>query len=482
MTQTIADLPEIAAALAIVRQKRPPTFREYFEQAVYITDAHKGKIKVEPWPHLLELAEEWGKGESQIALKARQIGVSYLLAAFCVWKGQYFGGSTTLVFSQGQAESHEIIERASDIYENQPAGWKVPLAQQQKGRLAWKGGGRVMGFSSSHKGGRGYTASTIILDEAATHPNAAEHWAAMSPVISAGGQALIVGTAQGNSGWFHDMYWDSKELRTTLKAKFIPWDSRPDRDAEWLERERRAFHRHPAYFRQEYPSNDREAFVSFSGMVFGMNEDGEEIFSLTANVTQPPCRWEEYKWRIAGVDPGGRDPTAVVFLGVTKDERMHAHFEWVTGKNEPVGFDQIAAQIWKIHEIAPLHLIVCDPSNRVLVETLARFGIGAEPASRDKGSRLEKMITFFRTRSLTVSPWCRKLIEQLFQYYWDDRSDDGGGGKSAFATTSNTAEHHNDAPDALGYAVLAAFRGISWKTSDNPDEAPEGSGMAMRFR
>ncbi len=479
MIQTLEEaFPEIWDIVAEAYQEKPPSFRQFFEEAVYITDAHKGLIKVEPWPHLLAMADAWESGQSEIALKARQLGVSYLLAAFVVYQGQYKRGSTTLVFSQGQMESHEIIDRAMDIYMNQPKGWKVPLVQQQKGRLAWKGGGRVMAFSSSKKGGRSFTATTIILDEAATHPDMESHWASMKPVISAGGQVLVVGTAQGDAGWFRDMYWDSKAGMTSLNSRFIAWDARPDRDGAWLERERRDFKRHPALFRQEYPANDQEAFVSFSGLVFGMAENGEEILSREANFTRPPCRWEEYKARIAGVDPGGRDPTAIVFLGITRDERLHIHDEWQI--KEAIGADTIAAQIWRRAERAPINAVFCDASNRVLTQTLVGLGLPAFPASRDKGARISTMSMLFRARRLTISPWCTKLSDQLWRYFWDERDEMGGGGRSAWATSSPTKEDHSDAVDAAGYAVLGALQYNTWKTRD--DSGAEGSGVRIRFR
>ena len=472
---------EMQRLLAISLQKNPPSFRKFFETAVFITDAHKGLIKVEPWPHLLEMADAWDAGESEVVLKARQIGVSYLMAAYVVYKGQYFPGSTALVFSQGQTESYEIIDRAVDIWTNQPEEWKVPLAQQQKGRLAWQGGGRVLAFSSSAKGGRSFTGDLAILDEAGFHPDAATHYAALRPTISAGGQFLCVSTANGSTGWFYDMYQSAKNGVTPYKPRFVSWDARPDRDEKWLENERRAYPNHPALFRQEYPANDTEAFVSFSGMVFGMTEEGEEIFSRAANVTRPPCRWEEYKWRIVGVDPGGSHPTAIVFLGITEDERLHAHFEWVTKKKEPVGVDQIAAQIWKVcPPDMPAHLVVSDPSNRLLIESLARLGFRSEPASRDKAARIQNMITFFRARRLTISPWCSSLVEQLYQYYWVEGDPRGGGGKNAFQTTTNTDSHHADAIDALGYAVVAGFRGVPWRTSDGPKAREPGMRIAFR--
>lgn len=480
-TPTLAEtIPEIWGLIAKALQKKPPTFRKFFEEAVFITDAHRGLIQVEKWPHLLDLADDWGKGESEIVLKARQIGVSYLLAAYVVWLGQYRPGSTSIVFSQGLTESHEVIDRALDIWSNQPQDWKVPLKIQRKGLLAWDGGGRVMGFSSSRKGGRSFTATCVILDEAATHPNPEEHWAAMKPIISAGGQALVVGTAQGAAGWFHDMYWDSTRGETSLTAKFVPWNSRPDRDEEWLARERRDFKRHPALFRQEYPANDLEAFVSFSGLVFGMTEDGEEILSK-ANIAYPPCHWKDYKYRLCGVDPGGRDPTHISFVGITRDEHFHVHAEWQ--KKEAIGADTIAGEIWKAHQIAPIRLVLVDPSNRVLAETLVRLGLPAVPASRDKGARISTMSMLFRLRRLTISPWCTKLIDQLWRYFWDDRDEMGGGGKSAWSTKSGGGEDHSDGIDAAGYAVLGGFRGADFKTRDDQtfDEEPQTS-ISIRFR
>jgi hypothetical protein len=88
---------------------------------------------------------------------------------------------------------------------------------------------------------------------------------ALKPTIDAGGQLIILSTANGLGNLFHRL-WTAAEAKTNrFVAIFLPWWARPERTAEWYERQKNEYS-DPMMVQQEYPRTPREAFVS-SGRV-----------------------------------------------------------------------------------------------------------------------------------------------------------------------------------------------------------------------
>src|SRR5690606_215574 len=127
---------------------------------------------------------------------------------------------------------------------------------------------------------------------------------------------LILSTADpalGPAGFFHDMYWASKRGETGYTAIFEA-RRRPDRDADWYARERAAYAGQTERFQAFYPETDAEAFVGRSGLVYPMFSEARHVKAVH------PWDWKASKRKVAGVDWGGGDPTAVTMLGMSGDQ------------------------------------------------------------------------------------------------------------------------------------------------------------------
>lgn len=55
-----------------------------------------GIIEFKLWPHLLEIAEAFGKYRLIIIVKAKQIGISWIMAAHDYWTAAYHEGAQVL--------------------------------------------------------------------------------------------------------------------------------------------------------------------------------------------------------------------------------------------------------------------------------------------------------------------------------------------------------------------------------------------------
>lgn len=442
------------------------TFEEFLEFVRVERDGDEGGIvPFELWPHLLERARSWQQHNSEIILKARQLGISTLAEAFALYTGLH--GGQVLVISKAAADGKDFARKVLIQYDELPQSMQRPTLVRNTEEISFAGGGRIIVRAPTEHAGRSQANALVIIDEAAFHPFALANYKAYRPTISAGGQLIIISTANGASGFFYDQWARAQAHETPYDPVFIPWWARPDRQlgdltrremvpsSQWLERERSAFTGLPGDFAQEYPADDGEAFTTHSGLVYGLDVDGVAIFSRAQNVQPAPCTWEQCKWRVVGIDPGGRDPNAMVAIGVTVDERLHVYGELLGRGAWPVDRFQDWLQRW--HSIAPVGAVVVDPSAKIAA-TLLGNGWPAYPANNDKTLRLSTMSQMLRSRRLTIDPSCKELIHQLETYWFAPRKDDETGGNALLTRTPG--DHHADLPDCCGYAVLEIEAGL----------------------
>jgi len=193
-----------------------------------------------------------------IALKARQLSWSWLLAHQAVHTAEH-RHSTVLVISKGQLESSEFLRKCRVVHQHESEPQLT--VQSNTETMAWESGGIIHALPSTQTAGRGFTAALIVIDEAAFHPYAAENYAAYKPAVDAGGQLIIISTANGAGNWFHQMYLGARDGQNGFACGFYPWGLRPGRDTAWYEQQRLEYASTPGKLEQEYPTNDDDAFL-----------------------------------------------------------------------------------------------------------------------------------------------------------------------------------------------------------------------------
>jgi hypothetical protein len=414
---------------------------------------HPGVSEWQPWPYLTARAEMWASGQSEVVLKARQLGYTWLLAAYMDWRAR--NGWACGIVSKGEPEAYEVIERARFIEDNLPE-WLQAGARFKSGTASYPhpqtgsyvAGGSLRAFATTPSSGISWTFQCVAFDEFAFHKWGADNYAAIEPTTSAGGQMLIMSTADptiGPSGIFHDLYWASKAGATGYNAHFEPWYSRPTRDEEWRKRARARYTGLPEEFDAYYPDTDHAAFTAKSGLVFPQ-------FSQLRHVRVAGVGLEHCTRIVAGVDFGGGDPTAVTILGLDKQQHVHQYSEFY--KRGAVGVDELAGYLSRAIPAGHPATVVCDPSQGVAIETLNRSTprhILVRAADNKRGEGLGMVAFLLENDRLSIDPSCKDSIAEFPGYRWANKTDPND--KTRYATTA-AVDHHADAMDARRYAVL----------------------------
>lgn len=454
----------------------------YFLTFLKLQDVRAGGLSTfVPWPHQVDLAEIFERGESVIILKARQLGVSWIIAAYVLWHAMYRPYSVIILISKSQLDANELLEKVDRFYQHLPDWLKVPQTAYTKSspaEMQFSSGSRIYAMPSTENAGRSFTATLVVVDEAAFHPFDQENYAAYKPTLDGGGQLIMCSTANGPNGLFHDLWQNSSFLK-----RFIPWWARPSRQKhidgeptgdpspDWLERERADFQGLPAQFRAEYPSSPGEAFTSSTGLVFGMDDDGVLIFSPEpwpkGNLSPDPCRWQDCKWHYAGVDWGGGDPTAVDLIGVTSTGRAHKFRS--LHKTGPVSPDDISAFLDANCPPLGFDSIECGADEPSAIAGLVQAGWPARAAVTDRKEGFGVYAWFLKSRRFTENPeTCPESVAEYHSYFWKPGTDPNT--KEKFATRT-PADHHADHKDATRYVLMRILR----------DEASRGSDFGVAY-
>lgn len=229
------------------------------------------------WEWQLELLLWWMSNPTSVTLKARQIGVTWLAAALCLWHLLYKPGSRCLWVSQNEDYAKIAIRRIWTLYESLPRWLKRgKVLKPERGlpsqliEIQHSNGliSTCRALPSTPSAGRSETAALVVLDEYAFHPYADETWTSVMPTAEAGGTIIAISTANGVSGvdelgelvggnYFHYVYTQHEYLNTA--RRFYSWRVHPDRDDAWYEQNAKRLKPHVRA--QEYPANDIEAFI-----------------------------------------------------------------------------------------------------------------------------------------------------------------------------------------------------------------------------
>lgn len=222
-----------------------------------------GTMPFKLWPAQIGVMWQLMVERLIIILKARQLGISWICCAYALWLCLFQAGKFVLIFSKGQNEANEMLSRIRKLYERLPDWLKAAAPQLIKSNtteLEWSNGSRIESLPATKSAGRSLTATLVILDEAAFLLFASELYTALKPTIDAGGQLIILSTANGIGNLFHQLWTRASAGLNKFKTIFLPWWSRPGRDAAWYAAQL-AEYTDGAMVKQEYPATAIEAFL-----------------------------------------------------------------------------------------------------------------------------------------------------------------------------------------------------------------------------
>lgn len=240
----------------------------FLHNYVHIYDAIERKwVPFKLWKSQVDVLEMLVQFLLVIILKARQLGLTWLVLGYALWLMLFRAAATVLVFSKRDDEAVYLLgpERLRGMYNALPDFLKARTVESSNDH-EWilSNGSSARAFPTT--AGDSYTATLAIVDEADLVPNLGKLMNAVKPTIDAGGQMVLLSRANKDTpqSEFKRIYRAAKEKLNGWHNIFLPWQARPDRTAEWFEAQKQEiFYRTGSNddLFQQYPSSEEEALL-----------------------------------------------------------------------------------------------------------------------------------------------------------------------------------------------------------------------------
>jgi len=299
-------------------------------------------------------------------LKARQLGLSWLVIGWGLWLMLFRPAATVLFFSQRDPEAIHLLNfRLHGMCDRLPKWMQPALKTDNEHEIIMANESIGMAFPTT--GGRSYTASLIIVDEADHIDDLDKLINAIKPAIDAGGRLILLSTVDKSRPFspFKRIYKAAKARENSYRAVFLPWHARPGRNAQWYEEQRNdVLTRTGALddLYQEYPANDIEALAAATvnrrfAAEWLSKIDGSNVAPLP---NTGPALPELRTWRapqpgaayVIGADPAEGNPQSDE-SALTVCDLSGAQVASLAGKLEPAIFGGMLAAVSDYYNDAP---------------------------------------------------------------------------------------------------------------------------------
>ena len=172
----------------------------------YVKTAPPGKPpkSVPRWDFLHDLIKALYEEQFLIILKSRQMMITWLVVIYCMWEAMMNESILTIFVSYRQSEVQEMIKRAQFVYNNLPPFLQLTIGTSNKKEMEFPTrNSRLLALPSVKQGStRSYSASRIVMDEAAFIEGAEEFYAGARPSLADTGKIVLLSSSKGISNWF----------------------------------------------------------------------------------------------------------------------------------------------------------------------------------------------------------------------------------------------------------------------------------------
>ena len=203
-----------------------------------ISHPQRGLIPFKAYDYQQELLKDFNDYRFNIILKARQLGISTITAAYIAWLMLFHRDKNILVVATKLQTATNLVKKVKAIIKNLPDWMRISdIEIDNRTSFELKNGSQIKGSSTSGDAGRSEALSLLVVDEAAHVEKLDELWTALYPTLSTGGRCIALSTPNGVGNWFHQNCVESEAGTNAFHMTTLMWDVHPDRDNVWFEKE-----------------------------------------------------------------------------------------------------------------------------------------------------------------------------------------------------------------------------------------------------
>ncbi len=253
------------------------SFLYFLEAFVWIEDKErKTAIKLALWPEQKRILPDILGCLLLVILKARQLGLTWLTAAYVLWRSIKHPLHLTIIISVNEDLSIEFLNRVYFILDRLPEYLYPPIKTRTKQILEFQHAdglvSTIKSMPTTEMGAQSKTPNILVMDETCMNRMAASIFNASLPGIEAAkGQVIIISNSIKTGpgwGWTRDLCTAAMHGLNQFKLIFLSWTANPGRPVDFRKRmvdsgmDEQDVSEH-------YPETEQEALSSLAGSYFG---------------------------------------------------------------------------------------------------------------------------------------------------------------------------------------------------------------------
>jgi hypothetical protein len=212
----------------IIRCGKDPHY--FINTYVRIQHPVRGLIPFRTFDYQNRLITDYQTHRFNVILKARQLGISEISAAYAAWLMLFHRNKNILVMATKADTAKNIIKKIKVALKKLPPWLQISdMISDNKLSVELANGSQAKAIASSDDAGRSEALSLLIIDEAAFVKNLDELWTGLLPTVTAGGNIIVLSTPNGVGNLFHKLYTDADAGRNEFKPTRLIWWVHPER-------------------------------------------------------------------------------------------------------------------------------------------------------------------------------------------------------------------------------------------------------------
>jgi hypothetical protein len=214
-------------------------FTYFAEQYVKIIHPSRGLIPFKLYGFQERVISEFDKHQFNIVKKFRQAGLTTVAVIWSLWRCMFKLDQRIMVLSKSDREAIGVGKIIENVMDNLP-GWMQPLMKNNSNHeKEFEETGGILWFYTVNAA-RSKALTYLIVDEAAFINNMDEHWKAMYPTLSTGGNCIIISTVHGIGNWYEQTYTRAQDKKNQFHIIDLDYREHPDYCTVDWERKMRA--------------------------------------------------------------------------------------------------------------------------------------------------------------------------------------------------------------------------------------------------
>ena len=205
----------------------------FLKKYAIIQHPMRGKIPFHLYDFQGDILLDFIKFDYNIILKARQLGLSTLVAGYSLWMMTFQSDKNILVIATKQDVAKNLVTKVRIMHANLPPWLKQTCSEDNKLNLRYANGSQIKAITSAEEAGSSEELTLFILDEAAFMNKIDGIWGASQQTLATGGKAIVLSTPNGVGNFFHKTFTKAEAGENQFNPITLHWTKHPERDEAW---------------------------------------------------------------------------------------------------------------------------------------------------------------------------------------------------------------------------------------------------------